>query len=93
MALLLSAEEIKEGLKNLQGWKSVREYIAKSYDFESFAEAMLFVNSIADVAEKMDHHPDMKIVYTKVTLKIQTHSAGGVTKRDFRLAEAIDRVS
>ena len=91
--MLLSAEEIKEGLKGLHGWRSVRKYIAKSYDFESFADAMRFVNSVADVAEKMDHHPDMKIVYTKVTLKIQTHSEGGVTKRDFRLAEAIDRVS
>ena len=93
MALLLSTEEVKEGLKNLHGWRSVRNYIAKSYDFESFAEAMRFVNSIANIAEKMDHHPDMNIVYTKVTLRIQTHSAGGVTKRDFRLAEAIDRVS
>ena len=92
MALLLSPEEIKEGLRSLRGWRSVRNYIAKSYDFESFADGMRFVNSVADEAEKIDHHPDMEIRYTKVTLKIQTHSAGGVTKRDFRLAEAIDKV-
>ena len=51
---------------------------------------MAFVNHVADLAEKMDHHPDILIQYKKVTLTLSTHSAGGLTALDFELAKKID---
>jgi 4a-hydroxytetrahydrobiopterin dehydratase len=51
------------------------------------------VNRIADVADRMDHHPDIDIRYTKVMCSLSTHSAGGITAKDFKLAEAIDEIA
>ena len=51
---------------------------------------MAFVNRVADAAEDIDHHPDIAISYDRVTMSITTHSAGGLTRRDFRLAGKID---
>ncbi|MEX1274368.1 MAG: 4a-hydroxytetrahydrobiopterin dehydratase, partial [Bacteroidota bacterium] len=59
-------------------------------ELKDFVHAMGFVNSVALLAEGMDHHPDIDIRWNKVTLTLSTHSAGGLTENDFKLAKAID---
>jgi 4a-hydroxytetrahydrobiopterin dehydratase len=62
----------------------------KTFTFPRFADGIAFVNRVASIADDMDHHPDIDIRYTKVTLTLSTHDAGGVTKTDFSLAERIE---
>jgi 4a-hydroxytetrahydrobiopterin dehydratase len=56
----------------------------------SFSEAIAFVNRVAELAEKEDHHPDIAVSYKKVTLRWTSHSEGGITDRDYALAERSD---
>ena len=87
----LSLQEIEEKLKALQGWQLDGEVISKKFTLPSFPQAMRFVNQVADLAEKADHHPDIHIDYRRVTLTLSTHSEGGITQKDFLLAEEIER--
>jgi 4a-hydroxytetrahydrobiopterin dehydratase len=90
MAAKLSDIEIQRTLGARMGWTRRGNAITRTFEFPTFPEAIAFVNRIADVAERMDHHPDVDIRYTKVTCALSTHSAGGITAKDFKLAEAID---
>ncbi|MBI3611515.1 MAG: 4a-hydroxytetrahydrobiopterin dehydratase [Nitrospirae bacterium] len=90
MAEKLSGSEIQRRLKQLSGWRLADNAIKKQYVFESFMPAIRFVNRAAELAEAADHHPDMTIHYRKVTMSLSTHSAGGLTQKDFALAEQID---
>ena len=92
MPKLLTTAEIGQALKSLKGWRLKGKFITKTFEFDEFAGGIGFVNRVAEVAEEQDHHPDIKIRYTTVTLSIQTHSEGGVTKWDFELAKAIDKM-
>jgi 4a-hydroxytetrahydrobiopterin dehydratase len=87
---LLDDAEIRGQLDALYGWEREGHAIRKTYTLDSFAEAVAFVNRIAELAERADHHPDMDIRYTRVTCSLSTHSAGGLTRRDFDLARSID---
>lgn len=71
-------------------WKRTKTSIVKTFEFSDFIAAMAFVNHVADLAERADHHPDILVKYTKVTLTLSTHSTGGVTKKDLQLAKQID---
>lgn len=62
----------------------------KQFKFKDFKEAMSFVNKVADLAEKEGHHPDMKIVYNRVTFDLFTHAIGGLSENDFIMAVKID---
>ncbi len=86
----LSDAQIQGGLGSLQRWELKEGAITKLYKFKDFKEAMTFVNRVADLAEEADHHPDILIRYNKVILTLVTHSAGGLTEKDFRLAREID---
>ena len=90
MPPLLPHEEIEEMLSRLDGWRQDGLCILRDFVFGSFKDAMAFVNRVAEVAEEIDHHPDITINYTRVTMSITTHSVGGLTRRDFRLAGRID---
>ena len=90
MASKLSDIEIQRTLGAHAGWTRRGNAITKTFEFPTFPAAIGFVNRIAEVAERMDHHPDVDIRYTKVTCSLSTHSAGGITSRDFKLAESID---
>ena len=90
MASKLSDIEIQRTLGSHTGWTRRGNAITKTFEFPTFPAAIAFVNRIAEVAERMDHHPDVDIRYTKVTCSLSTHSAGGITTRDFKLAESID---
>jgi len=93
MASKLSDIEVQRALGALTGWTRRGNAITRTFEFPTFPAAIAFVNRVADAAEKMDHHPDVDIRYTKVTCALSTHSAGGITAKDFKLAEAIDAAS
>jgi 4a-hydroxytetrahydrobiopterin dehydratase len=82
-------------LAKLTGWSEVegRDAIAKKFNFKDFSEAFGFMARAALVAEKLDHHPEWFNVYNKVEVTLATHDAGGVTERDVKLAEAMNRLA
>ncbi len=92
MAKLTDAE-ISAGLKLLAGWSRAGDAIRKSFSFAKFAEGIRFVDRVAVAADAMDHHPDIDIRYTTITLTLSTHSAGGLTAKDFELAGKIEQAA
>ena len=86
---LLSETEIQGKLSRLPGWERHGREIRRTWAFADFKAAMAFVNRVAGLANAADHHPDIDIRYSKVTLVLSTHDAGGLTARDFALAETI----
>ena len=87
----LSDLEIQRALGTLAGWSRRGDALTKTYAFDAFAKGIAFVARVASIADAMDHHPDIDIRYTKVTMTLSTHSAGGITKNDLDLADKIDR--
>jgi 4a-hydroxytetrahydrobiopterin dehydratase len=81
---------VAEALRQVPGWERADKAIARTYRFRDFREAMAFVNRVADIAERLGHHPDVAIHYNVVTLSLWSHDAGGITPRDFALAATID---
>ena len=86
----LSATSINRRLAGLAGWMRVEQTIQKQYAFPDFKAAMFFVNTVAGLAEKAGHHPDITVNYNRVTLSLSTHDAGGITAKDFDLARRIE---
>jgi 4a-hydroxytetrahydrobiopterin dehydratase len=82
----LSEAEITERLARLPDWERHGSEIRRTFAFTDFKGSMSFVNRVAELAEAMEHHPDIDIRYAKVTLALSTHDAGGLTARDFDLA-------
>jgi 4a-hydroxytetrahydrobiopterin dehydratase len=76
-------EEARQLLLNLPGWELDGETLRRQFTFQGFADATAFVVRLAFDAEAADHHPDILLQYKRVTLGFTTHSAGGLTKRDF----------
>lgn len=90
MADLLTAQDIKAWLKKLPQWDNDKKHIERVFEFDDFNDAIEFVNGVAEIAEEEDHHPEIDIRYGKVTLRLSTHSEGGLTDLDFEVAEKID---
>lgn len=88
---LLTEDQIAGELKTHSEWSEMNGAIQRTYQFKDFVAAMAFVNTVADLAESAQHHPDILIRYNKVTLTLSTHDAGGVTEKDFALAADADR--
>ena len=86
----LNDESIDGWLKGRKGWKRSGNAITKEFNFSSFRNAIVFVNRVASLADDMDHHPDIDIRYTTISLLLTTHSAGGLTEKDVKLAESVD---
>jgi 4a-hydroxytetrahydrobiopterin dehydratase len=86
----LSEDQIASRLNELKGWTRDGQQIRKTVEMKDFVHAMGFVNSVALLAEKLDHHPDIDIRWNRVTLTLSTHSAGGLTEFDVTLAQQID---
>jgi len=78
-----------------EGWKMSADgkALEKSFRFADFSEAFAFLTRVAMHAEKVDHHPEFTSVWNRVDFRLTTHDAGGVTERDVKLAEAIDRLA
>jgi 4a-hydroxytetrahydrobiopterin dehydratase len=90
---LLSDDDIKERLKELEGWRQRGEYIVKSFDRGDFVGSVKFVDSIVEPAEEMNHHPDIAISWSQVEVAISTHSEGGLTENDFELAKKVEELA
>ena len=77
----------------MSDWKEENNALHRSFEFRDFSEAFAFMTRVALAAEKMDHHPEWKNVYNKVTIKLNTHDAGDiVTEKDHKLAKLIDKL-
>jgi 4a-hydroxytetrahydrobiopterin dehydratase len=87
----LTPNEIAAKIKMLAGWQYNDNAISKRFQFKSFTDGIHFIGQIAEMAEKVDHHPDMLVNYTRVTFTCSTHDQGGVTEKDFALATEIER--
>jgi len=88
----LSRSDAERRMSAIVGWTLEGDAIKKQYTFKDFVEAVAFVNRLAPVAERADHHPDILINYKRVTLTYSTHSEGGLTEKDFEGARAADAV-
>jgi 4a-hydroxytetrahydrobiopterin dehydratase len=89
----LSDLEIQRALAGLAGWSRRGDALVKTYTFPRFSEGITFVTRVAKAADEMDHHPDIDIRYTKVTMSLSTHDAGGITRNDLDLAQKIESAS
>ncbi len=90
---LLSESEVKKQLADLKNWIWNRERVCieKNFQFSSFTDAIIFLNKIAELAEELDHHPDLHLTkYRNLKVVLSTHSAGGLTQRDFKMAAHIE---
>lgn len=92
MADLLNSQGIKDWLKKLPEWEHDKKHIERTFEFDDFTQAIDFVNSVAEIAEDEEHHPEMDIRYNKVRLQLSTHAEGGLTDRDFEVADKIDNL-
>ena len=88
----LNQEQIEAALGELGDWGLEGDTLTRTFRFADFVHAVEFVEHLAEVAEERQHHPDIDIRYNKVTLRLSTHSAGGITMRDVDLAEAIQHL-
>lgn len=86
----LTSAQIKTALASVPHWKKQGASITHTFQFSDFPAAIKFVNSLAKIAEKEWHHPDIDIRWNKVRLVLSTHDAGGLTEKDFKLAKKFD---
>ena len=95
MSQKLTGEARKTALSRLKGWSEVpgRDAITRKFVFADFNQAFGFMMRAALVAEKLDHHPEWFNVYKTVEVTLSTHDAGGLTERDIKLAEAMDKLA
>ena len=95
MAVKLTGDARKAALAKLKGWVEVdgRDAISRRFTFRDFNEAFGFMARAALIAEKLDHHPEWFNVYNRVEVTLATHDAGGVTERDVKLAQEMNRVA
>ncbi|HIK44637.1 MAG TPA: 4a-hydroxytetrahydrobiopterin dehydratase [Leptolyngbyaceae cyanobacterium M65_K2018_010] len=92
MATLLSSEAIQSKLAQLPDWTLDGKTITCTRNFKDFVAAVDFVNRLVEPAEAAGHHPDLSISYNRVIIQLTTHDAGGLTEKDFALAETISRL-
>ena len=92
MAKLLP-KEIKEALPSVSQWQKKGALIRRTFVFKDFPASVKFVNTVARLAEKAWHHPDIDIRWNKVTLALTTHDEGGLTEKDFALAKKFDALA
>ncbi len=86
----LDAAKIQIALATIPEWQRNGEMISRTYQFKNFPAALKFVNAVGELAERVQHHPDIDIRWNKVTLALTTHDAGGLTEKDFALARQSD---
>ncbi|MBN6034546.1 4a-hydroxytetrahydrobiopterin dehydratase [Amycolatopsis sp. 195334CR] len=92
MAELLSDQELAEALTHLPRWTRAGDTLEATAALPTFPAAIAVVNRVAEIAESVDHHPDIDIRWRKLTFRLSTHSEGGLTAKDTALAAQIDEV-
>lgn len=85
----LTERTIEERLDKMEGWQFVNGAIESTFNFKTFREAFSTMTLIAFECEAQNHHPDWTNVYNKLHIRLNTHEAGGVTEKDFKLAHSI----
>jgi 4a-hydroxytetrahydrobiopterin dehydratase len=86
----MTAQEIEAGLEGLSGWHLKEGKLHRQLKFKNFVQAWGFMTQIAILAERANHHPEWSNVYSRVTIDLTTHEAGGISQRDFELARKIN---
>ncbi|WP_370944502.1 4a-hydroxytetrahydrobiopterin dehydratase [Amycolatopsis sp. cg5] len=92
MAELLSDSEVDQALAKLPEWRRDGDSIGRKAQLASFVQAIEVVDRVADLAEAADHHPDIDIRWRTLLFRLSTHSAGGLTEKDFQLAGQIEEL-
>jgi 4a-hydroxytetrahydrobiopterin dehydratase len=85
-----SAEQTKEMLKQLKAWIVEDGKLVKLYPFKNYYETMAFVNALAWISHREDHHPDLQVGYNKCRVEYSTHAIGGLSENDFICAAKAD---
>lgn len=86
----LSPAEITQLMQQLEGWESLDKLIVKTYDFKNYYQTMAFVNAVAWISHREDHHPDMTVGYNKCRVEYSTHAVNGLSENDFICAAKVD---
>ena len=89
----LSPKEVQQNLAKLSGWVMEDGALKKKFKFQTFTEAIVFINRLAATAEQLNHHPDWSNSYNKVAISLTSHEAGGLTTKDFDFARAADQAA
>ncbi|WP_030252938.1 4a-hydroxytetrahydrobiopterin dehydratase [Streptomyces violens] len=90
----LTDKEIEDRLAELPGWTVADDKLTRTYGFDSHLPAAAMVIHVAQIQEELGHHSDQTLSYNKLTIAVNTHSAGGrITERDFALAQRIEAVA
>lgn len=88
----LSEAAIQKELAGLSGWEYLEGALGTTFEFQNFKEAFAVMTRIAFECEALQHHPDWTNVYNRLEIRLYTHDAGGVTRKDFELARAIENL-
>ena len=88
----IGADELAEALRELSGWKVEGKAIARAYGFANYFETIAFVNALAFMVHREDHHPDLSVGYNRCTVRFSTHSADGITQNDLICAAKADAI-
>jgi len=88
----LTDSEIKEALADLPGWVHQDGTLSRTFTHSSFPEAIVFVNAVAHLAELANHHPDIDVRYSNITLSLVTHDEGGITHKDVAVAKQVESI-
>jgi 4a-hydroxytetrahydrobiopterin dehydratase len=86
----LPQNEIDELMKQLEGWTQYDHLIGKTYEFKNYYQTMAFVNAVAWLSHREDHHPDLSVGYNKCHVEYTTHAIGGLSENDFICAAKVD---
>lgn len=88
----MTIEQIQTSLKELPGWELKAGKLHRELKFKNFVQAWGFMTQVAILAEQANHHPEWSNVYSRVSIDLTTHEAGGISQRDFELAQKINRL-
>ncbi|MBI5804018.1 4a-hydroxytetrahydrobiopterin dehydratase [Candidatus Pacearchaeota archaeon] len=89
---MLNLKKIQDAMSELDNWSLEPDSISKNFQFNNFKESLEFLNKVGEIAEKLNHHPDVIINYNVVKLSLSTHSEKGLTEKDFETAKEIDKL-
>jgi len=93
MGALIAKTDINTMMKRIPEWETDKQSIERTFEFDDFNQAIDFVNAVAEISDEEDHHPDIDVRWNRVRLVLSTHSEGGLTDLDFRLAEKLDTLA
>jgi len=86
-------DDVIERLAEYQGWEQQGHWLVKQFEFDDFAEALAFVNQVGEIAEELNHHPDIALQnYNEVALNLTTHDVEGITDKDFTFVDRVEEL-